>query len=425
MNRELRVSLFDLATSLSNAMDLINSDLVDHHKRVAYIALRIVEELKLPPEEVKQIVLAGILHDVGALSFEERLTLKQYENQNAHHHAEVGYWLLQTFAPMEQMAKYVRYHHHPWDMGNGAVFEGEPVPLGSHVLHLADRIEILINRQQEILGQVNRIVETVNQGRGTLYSPGILDAFMAISNREYFWLDITSANVGKILANNTDVVSVQLQICDLLEFSKLFSQIIDFRSSFTSTHSSGVAYTSEAIAQFIGLSDRECKMMRIAGFLHDIGKLAIPKKILEKPGKLELGEFNVMRSHTYHTYRVLNSICGFDLITEWASYHHEKLNGQGYPFHLTEEHLSLGARIMAVADVFTAIAEDRPYRDGLEKQEILSILYRMVATNSLDAHVVHVLENNYTEINEIRIHAQLEADAMYREFKDKVAKLTE
>lgn len=427
MQHELKVSLFDLATSLSNAMDLINPELVNHHKRVAYIALRIAEQLGLPAEEINQIVLAGIVHDVGALSlsFEERLNLKQYEYYNANAHAKVGYWLLDTFAPMEQIAKLVRYHHHSWDMGNGTAFEDEPVPLGSHILHLADRIEVLIDRREEILGQVGRITEIVEQGRGRLFAPEILDAFKAISSKEYFWLDITSSNVGCILAENIDPVSIQLQVSDLLELSKLFSQIIDFRSSFTSTHSCGVAYTSEAIACFFGLTKQECQMMRIAGFLHDIGKLAIPKEILEKPDKLEPEEFNVMRSHTYYTYRVLDTIPGFRTITEWASFHHEKLNGHGYPFHLTGESLSLGARIMAVADVFTAIAEDRPYRKGLEKDKVLTILNRMVAADSLDGHIVRVLELNYEEIDQVRIQAQADADRKYKEFKDKVADLAQ
>jgi len=420
MKRELKVSLFDLATSLSNAMDLISSDIVNHHKRVAYIALKIAKELKLPAKDIDNIVLAGILHDVGALSFRERLTAKQYEFENANKHAEVGYWLLKNFELMHDMAEVVRYHHHLWDDGRGEYANGQKVPIGAHILHLADRIEILINRNEEILGQVERIVTTVINGQRRVYAPHIIEAFIELSHCEYFWLDIVSPNIGQILADNTEIDSVQLEIDTLLQFTKLFSQIIDFRCSFTATHSSGVAYTSEALARVIGLSEFECQIMRIAGFLHDLGKLAIPKEILEKPSKLIDTEFNVMRSHTYHTYRILSAIPGFKQITEWASFHHEKLNGKGYPFHLKGDDLTLGARIMAVADVFTAITEDRPYRTGLEREKVISILTKMVDNEALDKFVVNALKANYDEINEIRIQAQSDANESYNKFKQNV-----
>jgi HD-GYP domain-containing protein (c-di-GMP phosphodiesterase class II) len=417
MKRELKVSLFDLATSLSNAMDLISSDIVNHHKRVAYIALKIAKELKLPAKDIDNIVLAGILHDVGALSFKERLTAKQYEFENANNHAEVGYWLLKNFELMHDMAENVRYHHCLWDDGKGEYADGQKVPIGAHILHLADRIEILINRNEEILGQVKRIVSIVIKGQSKVYAPHIVDAFLNLSHCEYFWLDIVSPNIDSILAGNTDIASFKLEIDTLLQFTKLFSQIIDFRSSFTATHSSGVAYTSEALARVIGLSDYECQTMRIAGFLHDLGKLAIPREILEKPAGLVETEFNVIRSHTYHTYRILSAIPGFQQITEWAAFHHEKLNGKGYPFHLKGDDLTLGARIMAVADVFTAITEDRPYRTGLEREKVLSILTKMVDNGALDKYVVNAIKDNYDEINEIRIQAQADACKSYNQFK--------
>lgn len=420
MNRDLRVSLFDLTTSLSNAMDLISPDIVNHHKRVAYIALKIAKQMKLPTTEINTIVLAGILHDIGALSFQDRVLARQYEFTHANKHAELGYLLLKNFQQMHDVSKIVRHHHVPWEAGNGANHMDEAVPIGSHIIHLADRVEILINRGKEILGQVERIVKVINNGNNKMYNPEVIAAFSELINKEYFWLDVTSPNIGQILAQNTEISQVQLEMNDLLEFTKVFSQIIDFRSSFTAAHSSGVAHTSEALAKYVGLSERECQMMRIAGYLHDLGKLAIPTEILEKPDGLLNQEFNVIRSHTYHTYRVLDGIPGFDQITEWASLHHEKLDGTGYPFRHTEKDISLGARIMAVADVFTAITEDRPYRSGLEKEKVLNILNSMVQNNALDNHIVRILDKHYETINEIRIQAQTEAQNSYKDFGKRV-----
>lgn len=149
--------------------------------------------------------------------------------------------------------------------------------------------------------------------------------------------------------------------------------------------------------------------MRLAGYLHDLGKLAVPAEILEKPGKLTREEFAVVRSHTYHTYRVLERIPGLETVNEWASFHHERLNGQGYPFHKDDTSLSLGARIMAAADVLTAITEDRPYRAGMSRDKAAQVLDSMVNGGSLDGEVVDLLKQNFDTVNVVRETVQRKA----------------
>src|SRR5208337_2538002 len=102
----------------------------------------------------------------------------------------------------------------------------------------------------------------------------------------------------------------------------------------------------------------------IAGLLHDIGKLSVPEDILEKPAPLDCSEVNKIKAHSFMTHRILENIGSLDKITQWASLHHERLNGTGYPYHYGKEKLPVGARIIAVADVFTALTENRPYRKG-------------------------------------------------------------
>ena len=128
--------------------------------------------------------------------------------------------------------------------------------------------------------------------------------------------------------------------------------------------------------------------------MHDLGKLSVPEEILEKPGKLSPEEFRIIKKHTYYTYRILDVIPGFDEINRWASFHHEKLDGSGYPFRLHEENIPTGSRIMAVSDVFSALTEDRPYRMGLPRQRVVEILGQM-SPGGLDSQVVKNLVNNY------------------------------
>ena len=124
-------------------------------------------------------------------------------------------------------------------------------------------------------------------------------------------------------------------------------QIIDFRSAFTASHSIGVAESAQLLSKKLGFNKLEARMMYLAGLLHDIGKLSVPISILEKKGPLNNTEFNVIKKHTYYSYRIMSNIKGIESINQWASFHHEKLDGTGYPFAIKGSNLDLGSRIMA------------------------------------------------------------------------------
>ena len=114
--------------------------------------------------------------------------------------------------------------------------------------------------------------------------------------------------------------------------AEVFARIVDSASPWTAVHSAGVAATAVALAERLNFSPRELHLMRAAGYLHDLGKLSTPTQILDKPGKLTENEYAAVRAHTYHTYRILDTIGGMPQICEWAAFHHERLDGNGYPF---------------------------------------------------------------------------------------------
>lgn len=407
------ISMYDLLICLTNAGDLISHEVANHHQQVAYLAFRIGEQMNLPLEQQKDLMLAGLLHDVGAFSLDERLSLIENEPQASNHHAFRGARLIEGFPPLFNAAKIIRYHHIPWNHGGGKLFNGSEVTYLSHILHLADRIAVSIDRDQNVIDQIEDIREKISKQKGTVFMPESVDAFLEISVNEYIWLDTVYKPLLYILPNIVSFDTVELDLDEIIELTKIFANIIDFRNPFTATHSAGVAKTAEKLAEFAGFSENECKMMLIAGYLHDLGKLAVSKNILDKPGKLEAGDRNIIRSHTFYTYRLLQSIKGFETINKWASFHHEKLNGNGYPFHLQSDNIPLGSRIMAVSDIFTAITEDRPYRKGMTLEEAIAILNSMVKDNSICPYVTSILTENLEAIDEIRKDAQKEAIVMY------------
>jgi len=413
MIKEPCLPLFDLAICISDACDLVSSALAHHHKQVAYISYRIGKMMGLSGNDLADLVLAAAMHDIGALSLQERIEIMEFESVNVMPHAELGSALLRHFAPAIHIAEIVRWHHQYWDGSNDTGADTSQVPLSSYILHLADRVALLIDMQNDVIGQIDNIREKLSGKRGTMFSPDVFDAFEAVSHNECFWLDAVSPSVYRILRKLIRMQTLTLDLRQLDELSILFSRIIDFRSRYTATHSAGVATVAMHLAGYAGFSRRECEYMRIAGLLHDLGKLAVPREILEKPGSLDKREYDLIRSHTYYTYRILDTLDDFETINEWGAFHHERLNGSGYPFHHQADDLSLGSRIMAVADIFTAITEDRPYRGGINPDESLGLLLSMGRHGLVDLPLVELLKKNSDTINDARIREQRLSKELY------------
>jgi len=415
MKKDIEISLYDLIMGFSEAIDLISPHVANHHKQVAYIAGMIAEEIGLSIQEKKDLILAGALHDSGAMTVKERLDTLEFDVVNPHTHAEIGYLLFKDFAPLQRVAEYIRFHHVPWRNGAGIQFNGESVPLSSHLLHLADRIAVLIDRKKEILGQASNIMETIQGRSGNQFHPELVKGFCSLASKEYFWIEASSASIDRILEDRFYFPSLTLNLDGILDLTRLFAKIVDFRSQYTFNHSCGVAEVAVALTKLLGFSHTECKKMRIAGYLHDLGKLSVPTEILEKNGKLTEEEYRIIRKHTYFTYRVLEHIEPLHEISIWASYHHERLDGSGYPFHVKLQDFPLPARIMAVADVFTAIMENRPYRKEMSKDQAISVLQKMADSLCLDPDIVSLIIQHFDEINSLRASAQERARTEYNE----------
>ncbi len=418
-----RLNLFELILGLSEAIDLVSPAVANHHKRVAYIAAAIAEKLGLPENIQRQLILAGAVHDIGGFTIKERVISLQFEDEFAYEHAEIGYSLINIYEPLQPVAEIVRFHHVPWHAGQGQTFKGLKVPKESHILHLADRIAVLVDNPHTVLEKAAPICERIAKSKDILFVPEYVDAFLELAKYEYFWLDIVSNCLDHILSRKFAGITLNLDLDDLVDISRIFSRIVDFRSPVNAAHSSGVANSAKLLSDALGFSKDKSILMLVAGYLHDIGKLAVPPEILEKPGKLTPEEFMIIKRHTYYTNSILSNIKTFEEITKWAAYHHEKLDGTGYPFHLTEKDLPLESQVMSVADVFTAITEDRPYRPGMGKPEVINVLNRMVQNRALNGDIVKVLINNYDVINQGRSLAQQASLEEYGRFLTPLSKL--
>ncbi|MCD8554874.1 HD domain-containing phosphohydrolase [Seleniivibrio sp.] len=416
---------FDIAYALSRALDLVNPMINNHHQRVAFIAGSIASEAGLPSKEIENIVLASLIHDIGVVMENEFLELADTSDKKGDSefcHAIVGSHLLTCLKLFPELPALVKYHHSPYggEINHLAETCDEVIPDGAMVIHLADRIDVLLSRTEPSLDQKNGIIENVNRFGGTKFNPDHLAAFNRLSERESFWFDIEEQEKYKLLKHRFHFSHINMDIDSILETAKLLSRIIDFRCVFTANHSAGVAAVAKLITEKLGFPERDCKSMMIAGYLHDIGKLAIPSSILYKQSALNDDEILILRKHPYYTYSILNTFQIFDKIKNWAAFHHECLDGSGYPFHLTDDKLDLGCRILGLADIVTALTEERPYRSSMPKDKVAQIIQEMVQTGKLDKLVASTVLDNFEDINSVRQLSQADEMKTFELFKNAI-----
>jgi len=386
------VKLSDLLLSLSQAMEIAHSHLSNHQLRTAYIVWKMGAYAKLPIERHERLFVAASLHDIGAFSIEEKLRVHDFEQNDPEQHCSRGVFLFEQVPWLAPAADIVKNHHKAWNQWNESV-NLDPV-IDSQMLMLADMVERQINRSRYILHQNESIRNSIKLVAGTMLQDDVVDIFMQVSDCDEFWLDLTSPNIKDILKICGPFRHISIEQDKIFSVSEIFRTIIDFRSPMTATHSCGVATCAGMLGKLFGLTESECRSLELAGNLHDTGKLVVPDSILNKPGKLTNEEYATLRQHAYVTHSVLSAVSGFEQITEYAAFHHEQLNGNGYPFRRDEHNIGTGARIIAVADIFTALYEDRPYRMHMKQAEVISTLKEFVVRKHLDARIVGLLTDN-------------------------------
>lgn len=387
--------------ALSDALDLVGVDDVGHGKRVGIMAAECGRTRGLAEPETTFLFDLGLLHDLGVSSTQvHRSLVAEFDWQGSQKHCEVGHDLLSGFEPLAAMALPVKYHHTRWEQMVGAGV-GEEVARKANLILLVDRVDAFsatYHADGSALMHAEEVREQIRARSGSYFAPDLVELFLETSRSEAFWLLLEPRSIESFLQEMlSQGPSYAASTDEVRRLAEIFARIVDAKSPFTAEHSLGVARLSRLLARKMGLAGESCEKIEIAGLLHDLGKLRVPDEVLDKPGRLDDRERKVINAHSFETYRILRHLKGFEEIAPWASYHHEEPGGHGYPFHLMGETLPLEARILRVADIFQAMAQDRPYRAGLPEDEVLGFMKRLEARGLVDVAVLAVLESNLHE----------------------------
>lgn len=398
----MKVNLFDAIVTLTQALDLVGVDETFHGKRVAVMAGLVAEALGWDKERRLFLVQAGMLHDCGVSStVEHRHLVNEMEWRGAEDHCQRGRRYLEGCAPLAGFAETILYHHTRWDALDDLDIAGR-VKEDANLLFLADRVDSLQapvlldpSGERDILWEKDAIVDKVKAYADGLFAPHLVEAFVAIASTEAFWLSMDAMYLERNVTRHArHVPATELDLDGMHDLAFLFARVVDAKSPFTNEHSVRVAALARHIAVLAGLGRESLDLLEIAGLLHDLGKLRLPDTLLEKDGPLDERERSLVVRHAFDSYEILDQLFPGTPIAQWAGDHHENLLGTGYPFHLKAREIDPEARILAVADIFQALAQDRPYRDHLPADEIMAYLDGLAEQGRLSADMVGLVRGD-------------------------------
>lgn len=400
----MELVLHDVICSLSSSLDLVGVTEVHHGKRVALIAAAIAAHLNWGKERELDMLYAGMLHDCGVSTAEgDPSFTSEIEWQNFQIHCQRGHRYLKNCSSFAKYALWILHHHTSWSELKGLNLSKND-KLAANLLFLADQVDFLqtkylcVVRGSDILIGKQQIIDEIFALRKTFFAPQLVDVFIEISKKEAFWLAMDDYYINaSVQTYATHSKRKHANFETLHSIAELFSNIIDEKSHFTREHSKHVAMLARFLAKKLGFSKADQQHIELAGMLHDLGKLRVPNQILDKNGKLDEQERACMLHHSFDTLQILKTAFPHTKIPQWAGYHHENLRGTGYPFRLEADELDLGSRIIAVADIFQALVQRRPYRTSMPLIDIKIVMNDMVLEGKLDEDVFGVLEENYND----------------------------
>lgn len=373
---------------VERALNYVDHRLMEHGIRVAMLVNGMLDAEGVQDSLVrKNLSVLALLHDIGAYRTEEIDKMVSFETENMWEHSIYGYLVLREFTPLKEWAKIILYHH-----ASAGQFPEEPEQIRHYaqIFHVADRVDIFwensTGKDREHLKKV------LQQKSGSVFSPDVVALFWK-AEEMYGLLDRLDSRItlDEVLFNSVITGAEAINYLELLVFS------IDFRSHFTVTHTMNTIEISCQLAKRLKLQPRQIERVKYGALMHDLGKIGTPLSILEKPGRLTDQEMEIMREHVEITGKIIEG-CVDEEVARIAVRHHEKLDGSGYPAGLTAEQLNIEERIVAVADIISALCGTRSYKDAFPKEKALKVLDDMCNQGQLDRQVVAVVRSDFDAI---------------------------
>lgn len=435
-----KIHIPEIISALSFALDLTEGQPMGHAARTCMIGMRLAQAIGLPTMAQEDLYYALLLKDAGCSSnaskmfhilgsdeisaknatktldwrrvgwgqlryllertcpgrpIEERLLAifnivhhrKQQTRQLIQIRCERGANIAERIGLAHSTSHAIYSLDEHWDGGGYPDgLEGTQIPIMARILNLAQTLEIFYSTYGP-----KAAIHVARKRNRRWFDPDLVHAAFVLQKNGDLWRGLDTGDaLAQVVAMEPPQRFLLASDTTVDNICEAFAEVIDAKSHFTYSHSAGVMHAAVGMAHTFGMDADIVTLIRRAALLHDVGKLSIPNTVLEKPGKPTPEEWELIRKHPYYTHAILSRITGFEHLAEVAASHHEKLNGTGYYRGLSGKQLTLPARILMVADIYDALAADRPYRAALPLEKVFCILHSE-APHELDKDCVDAL----------------------------------
>ena len=439
--------LSELISALSFAIDLTEGAISGHALRTCILGMRLAQRARLSPELLEDLYFALLLKDIGCSSNAARIAqiiggddrilkagikLEDWTNPynlsrsslnlfwgtvlphanplhrmariaNLALHAEQnnmevialrcerGAEIIRKLGFSETVAEAVRSLDEHWDGGGYPhhIQDGN-IPLLARILSVAQHLDVFATARSPIIA-----LEVLRDRNRRWFDPDLVRLAIELDRDGTLWAGCFATDdpdlTHRLVLNLSPGTARPLAHQEIDRLCEAFADVVDAKSPFTYRHSLGVAEVATSIAQTLDLPKARCQLVRRAALLHDLGKLSLSSALLDKSGQLSDEERRTVQQHPRFTRQILSRIEAFKEIAAIAGAHHERLDGSGYPDQLSGSEIPLEARILAVADIYRALTEDRPYRAGMSHTDVMKLL-RSDTPKKLDPAVVEAVE---------------------------------
>jgi len=412
------IALSELIAALSRALDVAEGEPPGHASRSCLIGMRLADEIALDAGARSDLFYALLLKDAGCSANAAHMAaLFRADDQVAKHTSKLVNWArpldalvwsLRTVAPGGSMseradrllairsegevtralmearchrgaeialklgfspatAEAIRTLDEHWDgHGQPRGLLATEIPFAGRVLCLAQTVEVFHTARG--LGAAYRVAR---RRSGDWFDPTLVEALRSFRSDREFWASLTEPDVSAVEPPDRRLTADETRLDQIVDG---FAGVIDAKSPWTHEHSHRVCATAIGIGSLLGFDEPTLRELRRAALLHDLGKLSISNRTLDKSGALTEAERATFTDHPRLAEQILGRVASLQTLALVVSAHHERLDGSGYPRGLAGEELTMPMRVLAVADVYDALISDRPYRAAYAADAALDVM---------------------------------------------------
>ena len=392
----MKIRMDQLIQAIAVALETVERKLLgassNHGKRIAVLCALMCKELGMDIEEIKAITTCALFHDNALTEYilSERGN-DEVKEMNLQLHCIYGQRNIESLLFKSSIKDLVLYHHEQADGGGPFGKKEGEFPLGAELIAIADMVDVGRHLQNVSVDELPSLREEIAGQSGKRYTKKATDALLAILDADTL-ISLRDDNIEETASSLIPAWEVDIEDETLIRIATLAAKIIDYASVFTRKHSVQIANKVWYMGEYYGFDSNMRAKAYLAAALHDLGKLDTPTEILEKPGKLTDSEFNTIKDHAKGTFELLRGITGFEEVCNWASNHHEKLDGSGYGTGKEGDDLDFISRLIACTDIYQAISEERPYHPARSHEETMPILWDMAGKGLIDGKIVKDFE---------------------------------